>query len=133
MFVERLLNQGNAPLLEQTVRFHAARHRLLAENIANASTPGYRQQDLSVDQFRRMLADRIDRRQFRPPGTLAFDDINVEVENPAAGVLFHDNNNRSMEQLMTDSASNALFHNLMVELLRKQFGGIEAALKERVG
>jgi len=132
MFIERLINQGNAPLLEQTVRFHAARHKLLAENIANASTPGYRQKDLSVDTFRQMLRDRVDTKRVAPPGTVTFDDVTAEVERPTRGVLFHDGNNRSMEQLMSDSAKNAMFHNLMVEMLRKQFGSIEAALQERV-
>jgi hypothetical protein len=37
-----------------------------------------------------------------------------------------------MEQLMSDSAKNAIFHNLMVEMLRKQFGSIESALRERI-
>ena len=132
MFIERLLNQGNAPLLEQTVRFHAARHRLLAENIANASTPGYRQKDLSVDKFQQMLRDRVDSKRVAPPGTVTFDDVSIDVDQPGVGVLFHDGNNRSMEQLMSDSAKNAMFHNLMVEMLRKQFGSIEAALQERV-
>ncbi len=132
MLVERLLNQGNAPLLERTVKFHAARHKLLAENIANASTPGYRQTDLSVDTFRQMLRDRVDAKRTAPPGTVTFDDLDASVEHPASGVLFHDGNNRSMEQLMTDAAKNALFHNLMTELLRKQFGSIEAALRERI-
>ena len=40
---------------------------------------------------------------------------------------------RSMEQLMTDQAKNALMHNLVVELLRKQYGALEMALKERIG
>ena len=132
MFIERLINQGNAPLLEQTVRFHAARHKLLAENVANASTPGYRQKDLSVDTFRQMLRDRVDAKRVAPPGTVTFEDVTAEVERPTRGVLFHDGNNRSMEQLMSDSAKNAMFHNLMTELLRKQFGSIEAALQERV-
>jgi flagellar basal-body rod protein FlgB len=132
MFVERLLNQGNAPLLEQAVKFHAARHKLLAENIANASTPGYRQKDLSVDKFQQMLRDRVDQKRVAPPGRVTFDDVSVDVAHPSAGVLFHDGNNRSMEQLMSDSAKNAMFHNLMVEMLRKQFGSIEAALQERV-
>jgi flagellar basal-body rod protein FlgB len=133
MFVERLLNQGNAPLLEQTVKFHAARHKLLAENIANASTPGYRTKDLSVDTFRQMLRDRVDAKRVAPPGTVAFGDIGAEVEQPEQGLLFHDENNRSMEQLMTDAAKNAMFHNLMTEMLRKQFDSIETALKERIG
>ena len=132
MFIERLINQGNAPLLEQTVRFHAARHKLLAENIANATTPGYRQKDLSVDTFQQMLRDRLEVKKHAPPGTVDFADVAVEIERPARSILYHDGNNRSMEQLVTDSARNALFHNLMTELLRKQFGSIKAALQERV-
>ncbi len=132
MFIERLVNQGNAPLLERTAKFHAARHKLLAENIANASTPGYRQKDLSVDQFQQMRRDRVDSTGVAPPGTVTFDDVSIDVDQPGVGLLFHDGNNRSMEQLMSDSAKNAIFHNLMVEMLRKQFGSIEAALQERV-
>jgi flagellar basal body rod protein FlgB len=87
---------------------------------------------LSVDDFRRQLAQRLEARQSAPPGTIGFDDVSVDVSSPGGGILFHDRNNRSMEQLMSDSARNALFHNLMVELLRKQFAGMEAALQERV-
>lgn len=134
MFIERLLNQGNAPILQQAVRFAATRHKLLAENIANASTPGYRQKDLSVDRFRDMLRQRVAMRQGAPPGSVAFDDVQGELDLASAGgIVFHDRNNRSMEQLMTDSASNALYHNMMMELLRKQYGSIDTALKERIG
>jgi flagellar basal-body rod protein FlgB len=133
MFIERLLNQGNAPLLQQAVRFSAARHKLLANNIANVDTPGYLQQDLPVAKFRAMLRERVGERKFFPPGTVVFDDIAALPEELGGGVVFHDGNNRSMEQLMTESASNALYHNMMLELLRKQYSSIENALKERVG
>jgi len=66
-------------------------------------------------------------------GDSRFDDLATEPENQTSGILFHDGNNRSMEQLMSDSAKNALFHNMMLEMLRKQFATIELALKERVG
>jgi flagellar basal-body rod protein FlgB len=133
MFIDRLLSGGNGPILEASVRFAAARHRLLAENIANVDTPGYLQRDLSVEKFQSMLADRIDRRDETSDGSVRFDDLGGELENETSGVLFHDGNNRSMEQLMSDSAKNALFHNMMLEMLRKQFATIELALKERVG
>lgn len=134
MFIERLLNQANAPLLEQNLRFAAARHRLIAENVVNVDTPEYRQKDLSVEKFRAMLRDRVEARRDRPPGddTVRFDDVAAELEHPTRGILFHDGNNRSMEQLMADQAKNAMMHNLCVELLRKQFASLEAALKERV-
>ncbi len=129
MFVDRLLNQGCAPALEGLVRFTARRQTLLAENVVNASTPGYIQKDLSLEKFQAMLAERLDRRE---AGASSFDEIAAEVEHPTQGILFHDGNNRSMEQLMTDQAKNALMHNLAIELLRKQFQSLEMALKERV-
>ena len=115
------------------MRFAAARHRLIVENIANVDTPNYIQKDLSVEKFQSLLQDRVEQRSARSDGPVRFDDIQGELENETSGVLFHDGNNRSMEQLMSDSAKNALFHNMMLELLRKQFSSIELALKERVG
>ena len=132
MFIERLLNEGNAPLLEQMLRFTAERHRLLAENVANIDTPLYRQKDLSTEKFQAQLRERMEQRATAPPGSAAFDGIEAEGESPTRNILFHDGNNRSIEQLMSDSAKNALMHNLVVELLRKQFGAMEMALKERV-
>jgi flagellar basal body rod protein FlgB len=132
MFIERLLNQGNAPLLEQVVRFSAARQKLILENAANVGNPDYVQKDLSLDKFQRMLQERVDERRLAPPGSVTFQDITSEVENPTANILFHDRTNQSMEQLMAGNAKNALFHNMMIELLRKQLGSIETALKERI-
>ena len=133
MFVQRLLNQGNAPLLEQMLKFTAARHNLIAENVVNASTPGYRQKDLSLGRFQSMLRDRVRERQGAAPGSIGFSDIEAEIEHPKRGILFHDGGNRSMEQLVTDQAKNAMMHNLTVELLRKQYGSLKNALMERIG
>ena len=132
MFIDRLLNQGNAPLLEQTLRFTEARQRLMVENSANMDTPGYQMKDLDVGKFQQMLAERADERDHRPPGSVGFSDINEEVQNPHSTLLFHDRNNRSMEQLMSDESKNALFHNVVVEILRKQYATMDMALKERV-
>jgi flagellar basal-body rod protein FlgB len=133
MFINRLLNQGNAPLLEQMLKFTAARHELIAQNVVNVSTPGYRQRDLSLERFQSMLRDRVRERSTAAPGSVGFGDIEAEVEHPTHGILFHDGGNRSMEQLVTDQAKNAMMHNLTVELLRKQYGSLKNALMERVG
>src|SRR6516164_5963238 len=117
MFIDRLLNQDSAPLLEQTLRFTEARERLLSEDVANVSTPGFLSKDLDVGKFQSMLAERVEQRDRSAPGSVDFSDVTSEVQNPSA-LLFHDRNNRSMEQLMSDNARNALFHNMIVELLR---------------
>jgi flagellar basal-body rod protein FlgB len=132
MFLERLMNQTNSPLLEQMLQFTEARHRLISENMANVDTAGYQQKDLDVAKFQAMLRDRAAVRDHAAPGTVGFDDVAAEVQNPTRGILFHDGNNRSMERLASDQAKNAMMHNLVVELLRKQYQQMEMALKEKV-
>ena len=131
MFIDRLLNQDSSPVLEQMLRFTEARQQLLADDVANASTPGYQQKDLSVDKFQQMLGKRVEESEKAAPGSTRYDDIQAEVEHPHHGILFHDGNNRSMEQLMSDNAKNALLHNLVVELLRRQYQTMDMALKEQ--
>jgi flagellar basal-body rod protein FlgB len=131
MFINRLMNQGPEPVLEQMLRFTEAREGLIADNIANASTPGYRQKDLSVEKFQQLLQERVEKQEDSGPGAVDFDDVTADVEKPSRGILFHDGNNRSMEQLMTDNAKNALMHNLVVELLRRQYQTMSMALKEQ--
>jgi flagellar basal-body rod protein FlgB len=132
MFLENLVNQTSAPLLERLLNFTAARHKLLAENLANMDTPDYQQKDLSTDKFMAMLRDRVEQRDAAAPGSVGFDDIDQELDRPNNGILSHDGNNRSMEQLVSDQAKNALLHNVVIELLRQQYQEMEMALKERV-
>src|SRR5205823_1647961 len=132
MFVERLLNDGSAPVLEQLIQFAANRHRLLSEDIVNVDTPGFQRKDLSLVKFQSMLRDRVQQRRSSGPGTVSFDDIRSEVENPRS-FLSHDGNNRSPEQMWGDFTKNAMMHQMAIELLRKQFGQLDMALKEKVG
>ena len=116
MFIERMLNEGSTPLLEQMVNFTARRHELIAADVVNISTPGYKQKDLNLPG----------------PENVDFSDIDEEVESPRHGQLFHDGSTRSMEQLESDQAKNGLMHNVAIELLRQQFQTLQMALKERV-
>jgi flagellar basal-body rod protein FlgB len=127
-----MLNEGSTPLLEQMVNFTARRHELIAANVVNISTPGYQQKDLDLPAFQQMLADHAARRDEAGPENVDFSDIAEDVESPKHGQLFHDGANRSMEQLMSDQAKNALMHNVAIELLRQQFQTLQMALKERV-
>jgi flagellar basal body rod protein FlgB len=56
----------------------------------------------------------------------------MDVTNPTAGILYHDGSNRSVEQIASDMAKNTMMHNLVVELLRKQFQQLNMALSEKV-
>ncbi len=77
-----------------------------------------------------MLLKKVQQQPSAAPGSVDFDDISMDIQNPRRNILFHDGNNRSMEQLMSDQAKNALMHSLAVELLRDQYSIMETALQE---
>jgi flagellar basal-body rod protein FlgB len=139
MFIDRMMNQGAAPVIEEVLKFTSARQRLLAEDVANISTPNYVQKDMSPAQFQKLLREKIaaadgageGAERGESPRGESFGDISVDVENPKSGILFHDGNNRSVEELMSSGMKNGLTHNLMIELLKRQFTTMELALSAK--
>ena len=132
MFIDHLLSQGSAPVLHKMLDFTASRHELIAENIANISTPGYVQKDLSLETFQNRLRERMEMRKKAAPGSVRFDDIQPMLQDSRTGLLFHDGGNRSAEQLMSDLSSNAMRHNMYAELLRKQYDSLKSVIAERI-
>ena len=57
-----LFKSTTIPVLQQAVQFNQARHAVLAGNIANMDTPGYRVRDLSVEDFQNQLREVIKKR-----------------------------------------------------------------------
>ncbi|MEM9884187.1 MAG: hypothetical protein AAF800_14840 [Planctomycetota bacterium] len=138
-----MFNGGAMPVLERLVQFTGARHRVIAENVANLSTPYYRPKDLSVAHFREQLGRAVEaRRASRTPNTgplelrstrqLAFrpDGLTARPEPLDENVMFHDRNNRDLERVMQDLAENTLTHNAGVAMLKNQFDLLKMAIRE---
>jgi flagellar basal-body rod protein FlgB len=53
--LDSMFANSTLPMLEQVVGFTQARHGVLAGNIANLDTPGYRTRDLSPVEFQEQL------------------------------------------------------------------------------
>lgn len=138
-----MLNHTTLPLLEQAVNFTEARHGVLAGNIANIDTPGYKTRDLSPELFQESLKRALEKRDERPatevsPGVLAPRerarqmDAFAEVEESTKHLLYHDESDVSLESQVTELAKNQSVHNMAVSLLTQQFRLLEAAVTERV-
>jgi flagellar basal-body rod protein FlgB len=54
-------------LLTQSMSFHAQRQRVIAENVANANTPGYVAQDLDENAFQRAMLEQMQARSAGRP------------------------------------------------------------------
>jgi flagellar basal-body rod protein FlgB len=138
------------PVLEQVVGFAQARHHVLAGNIANLDTPGYRVRDLSVEDFQSRLREAIQARdrparpspaeEFVSPGELAYLDQPApkrdlkmaEVAKDPKSILYHDQSNVGIEHQVTEMVKNQMLHNLALAIMTSQFRLLEAAISERV-
>ena len=138
--IDSLLSSPTTRMLEQTMDFTEQRHMVLLEDIANASTPGYVQRDMSVQQFQKSLRDAVKKQReslnefFEPQSndTVDFDEGGSTVtakpmEMPNA-VPFHDRGVRSMEYLMSQMADNALAHNMAAQFLKSRFDTLAKAI-----
>ena len=143
MFIDSLLSRGAMPVLEQVMSFTQRRQEVLANNISNLDTVGYKVKDLDADKFFASLSEAVEKRgrsgaglQMRNSRNLHWScrnhleakAVNIEDNN----ILFHDNNNRFIEKQMSKMSQNALLHNLATEMLRSQYGILSTAIKGRV-
>jgi flagellar basal-body rod protein FlgB len=142
--IEALVSTNTIKMLEQSLSFTEQRHEVILSNIANASVPGYVQQDVSVAGFQRAMRDAVDQRRasyngcFQPrsnedvqfsPCTSA---VRVRTRPAEDAMAFHDRGVRSVESLMGDLADNAMVHNTMAQMLRSKYDSMTKAISMKI-
>lgn len=143
MFLSDVTSGGAFPMLEKVLSFTESRNRMLAENVANLTTPGYRTRQLDVSAFQAALREASDRRSpshkaFRMGDTAEFrvDDagfLNVTPSRgPAENLLFQDGTNARIERQMTMLAENAMMNQFAAETLKGYFEGTAKAIRGRL-
>ncbi len=137
-YISGMFETTSIPVLEQVVYFTKARHEVLAGNVANMDTPGYKVRDLSPEAFHEKLKEAIEARQEEPntPVSPLASDWREEsaihkVRDSLKGILFHDQSNDSIEQQVAEISKNQGDHNTAIDLLRHQFRLLEAAISEQ--
>jgi flagellar basal-body rod protein FlgB len=142
---DAMFDNSTLPMLEQVVGFTRARHGVLAGNIANLDTPGYRSRDLSPEAFQDRLKSAIEEQHteasqptyespYEKPAVKPRKDLSdfAKVTQNLGGMLRHDDNDTSMELQVSEIAKNHAQHNLALSLMTAQFRLLRAAVTERV-
>ena len=139
--VDGFLGNSALPALERSLQFMSARQRLLATNLANADTPGFRPIDVDPRAFQGALKEALEDGRLDGQGRLAFDDsapvafgddgVELKPEILADNIMFHDGNDRSLERLMQRLTENVYAFRAASQLMRNQFELINAAIRER--
>lgn len=133
-----LLSTTPIPILGEVLNFAQARHTVLAGNLANVNTPGYRTRDLSQTEFQQRLKEAIAQMQRLPssdsPGLLGAepDEPLRQVRASLENLLYHDDTNIDLEKQVAEMTKNHLLHNLALTILTNQFQLLQSAISERV-
>ena len=138
--IDGVTNSDSIPVLEQVMRFSGARHRLIAHNIANLSTPDFRPMDLSIEGFREQLREAVDarREEFGNAGgalrlgQAGDGDTELQAHPIGENILFHDGNDRDLERTMQDLVENFMTFRLAAQFLRSRFDLVNTAIRERL-
>lgn len=144
MFLASLTDRGATPALVKVLAFNEARLGVIAENIANISTPGYRAKQLDPRAFQGALKRALEARggDWHKPFVVE-DNRQVKTarngflevtpsDRPIDNILFHDGTNISIEREMVDLAETGMAHELAATLLRNSFDGMRKAIRGTV-
>jgi flagellar basal-body rod protein FlgB len=144
-----IFQSSSLPVLEQVVNFTEARHGVLAGNVANLDTPGYKTRDLSPALFQEKLKEAINTRKepVTPYDSRAFGLTSADaaqqreakqtaafgkVKDSMKSILRHDGDDVSMEQQVNEIVKNQEQHNMAINIMSAQFRLLRTAITERV-
>jgi flagellar basal-body rod protein FlgB len=111
-------------MLRQATAFARARHEILAQNIANADTPGFQARDLTFEH-ELSLAQKV---RALPTTSMGAPDLDVRLIEAPDARLGIDGNNVDIDRQMTRVAQNTLYHNVVVQLLSSRFNSLKTAI-----
>ena len=142
--IDGLTNSDALPVLERLMQFAAKRQDVIANNIANISTPNFQPTDVSVSGFQEQLREAVDARratgaanvdlkvQDSEEVALAKDGLTLNPTPLGENILFHDGNNRSMESLMQDMVENLMAFRAASQLHKSRIDLLNTAIRERM-
>lgn len=133
----RIFNQ-TIQLLERTLDLRSARQRVIASNLANEETPGYRASELNfMDQLHSAHQGRLpvvlaatQPRHFGLHGPQGVQAITGKLNEVPAGDLPLDANSVNLELEMAKLSDNAMQYNTAATILAKRFQGLLNVIRE---
>jgi len=132
-----LFASTSIPALGEVLNFAQARHTVLAGNVANVNTPGYRLRDLNEAEFQQRLKEAMTQTNAydaRSTSLAAADpgDPMRDVRQSLENLVYHDDTNIDLEKQVSEMTKNNLLHNFALTVMTDQFRLLETAISERV-
>jgi len=123
---------GAIEQLSRGLAYATARHSLLAQNIANAETPGYQARDLVFDDL--LKGPRLPAPGPAPDGLpqAGPDGRTPRLVLSSDSARRPDGNDVQLDRQMARLAQNTLYQHTLVQLLTNQFNTMKQAISGRI-
>ncbi len=123
------LFSGTISSLERGLDYSAIKQKVIANNVANVDTPGYKSKDVS---FKAMLQDEMklssavaDPRHFDLSNS---ENNGVSVTHRPYGIR-ENGNGVDIDKEMADLATNQIYYNSLIERISGKFGSLNSVIK----
>jgi len=132
-----LFSSTTIPALGEVLNFAQARHTVLAGNITNVNTPGYRLRDLSETAFQQKLKEALasSKQSDEPISPGLASQPGDEMRNVRAtleNLIYHDDTNIDLEKQTAEITKNQFLHNFALTVMTDQMSLLQNAISERV-
>ncbi|NLO96931.1 MAG: flagellar basal body rod protein FlgB [Peptococcaceae bacterium] len=128
------LNDSVLTYLEAGLDGLSLRQKVLADNIANVDTPGFKKSDLDFEKYLQAFIDNRREMKLSPIRTSAnFSPLRVTpynfVEKDQSTSLRNDNNNVDIDLEMTKLAQNTIHYNALITVLTRHLDILKSVAK----
>ena len=131
-----IFKQTKIPLLSKGLDVYALRQKVIAGNIANVSTPGYRGRKIVFEEklqsaMRRTLSGRITHERHLALGRLRFREVEPQIREDPSEELRSGVNNVDIDREIVEQVKNEIRFLYGVRLLQGNFRALRASIKGR--
>ena len=139
--IERLLSTEMMDLVQRSLDAAALSHTVIANNVANVDTPGFKRSDVV---FSEKLQQALEARQGGEQGLVlaqtdprhlgaaapGLDSIQPEVVTDLTSSLRNDGNNVDIDHEVSLLAQNTVWYQTLAQITAKQFAELQSAITE---
>lgn len=140
--IDRLLSTEMMDLVQRSLDAAALSHKVIANNLANVDTPGFKRSDVQFsDKLKRAMETRrtapqhlaaalTDSRHLEFNEDTAVADVKPEVVTDVTSTLRNDGNNVDIDQEVSLLAQNTVWYQTLSQITQMQFSSLRTAILE---
>jgi flagellar basal-body rod protein FlgB len=121
--------------LAASLKYRQLRQELIASNIANAETPGYKAKKIEFEEALSRALDTDDHMNMKTTdgkhfnvGNGGFQNLQPEIVEDANGIVSQDGNTVDRDKELGEMAENKIMYDASVQLLNKKLGLLKYAI-----